>query len=480
MIANKRAFGQKLIILVLGLVSAFSASAQEDATAEATVEATVEASVEATAELSIEAVQTNTPIEHFIVLMQENHSFDNYFGYYPGANGIPEGTCIPYDPFDPESDCVEPFRLGDGLVENDDPDHSEETHWVQFNEGLMNGFVYALDRRAQDGRLAMGYYDEEELPYYWNIADEYVLFDNFFSSVHGGSFDNHMYWAAGRTLYTSDVATVQDVLATVPTIFDRLEEKGISWKFYVQNYEPELNYRSSHLYPMNRASQVIWVPLLSFDRFIDDPSLSSHIVNLDEYYDDLVNGTLPSVAFMVPSGPSEHPPSSVLSGQRFVRTLLQRLMQSPYWSSSAFMWTYDDWGGWYDHVVPPTVDDYGYGFRVPALLVSSYARHGHIDSTQLDYTSMLKFIEENWGLEPLADRDRQANNFLDAFDFSSPPRQAVFVTFERGEGEHKVQPRRDVIYIAYGAALLFSLALVIWAQIQTQRGAATVTQEVHE
>jgi phospholipase C len=478
MIVHKLAFGQRLIlVLLLSGVSVLGVSAQE-ATAEATSEAAIEVTAEATA--APDSSQTNTPIEHFIFLMQENHSFDNYFGYYPGANGIPEGTCIPFDPFDPESECVEPFRLGDGLVDNDDPDHSEETHWIQFNEGLMNGFVYALERRNQDGRLAMGYYDEVDLPYYWNIADEYVLFDNFFSSVHGGSFDNHMFWAAGRTFYTSDVSNMQDVLATVPTIFDRLEEKGISWKFYVQNYEPELNYRTAHLYPMNRASQVIWVPLLSFDRFIDDPSLSSHIVNLDEYYDDLANGTLPSVAFMVPSGPSEHPPSSVLSGQRFVRTLIQRLMQSPYWESSVFLWSYDDWGGWYDHVVPPTVDDWGYGMRVPALLVSPYAKQGYIDSTQLDYTSALKFIEENWDLEPLADRDRQANNFLDAFDFESPPRPAVFLTFERGEGEHKVQPRRDVIYIAYGSALIFSIALVIWAQILTQRGQATVIQKAQE
>jgi phospholipase C len=478
MIVHKLAFGQRLIlVLLLSGVSVLGVSAQE-ATAEATSEAAIEVTAEATA--APDSSQTNTPIEHFIFLMQENHSFDNYFGYYPGANGIPEGTCIPFDPFDPESECVEPFRLGDGLVDNDDPDHSEETHWIQFNEGLMNGFVYALERRNQDGRLAMGYYDEVDLPYYWNIADEYVLFDNFFSSVHGGSFDNHMFWAAGRTFYTSDVSNMQDVLATVPTIFDRLEEKGISWKFYVQNYEPELNYRTAHLYPMNRASQVIWVPLLSFDRFIDDPSLSSHIVNLDEYYDDLANGTLPSVAFMVPSGPSEHPPSSVLSGQRFVRTLIQRLMQSPYWESSVFLWSYDDWGGWYDHVVPPTVDDWGYGMRVPALLVSPYAKQGYIDSTQLDYTSALKFIEENWDLEPLADRDRQANNFLDAFDFESPPRPAVFLTFERGEGEHKVQPRRDVIYIAYGSALIFSIAIVIWAQILTQRGQATVIQKAQE
>ncbi len=199
----------------------------------------------------------------------------------------------------------------------------------------------------------------------------------------------------------------------MPTIFDRLEEKKISWKFYVQNYEPKLNYRTVDQFPGNRGSQVIWVPLLMMDRFIDNPELSKHIVDLSEYYTDLQNGTLPAVAFIAPSGPSEHPPSSLQSGQRFVRGLIQALMRSDAWTSSAFLVAYDDWGGWYDHVPPPRVDEYGYGFRVPAFLVSPYAKKGYIDNTQLDYTSVLKFIQENHGLQPLAARDAKANSFAE-------------------------------------------------------------------
>lgn len=401
----------------------------------------------------------NTPIEHFLVLMQENHSFDNYFGTYPGANGIPEDTCMPVDPFDPNNtECIRPFRIGGNDVDMDDPDHSLDTHTYQYNGGEMNGFVYALNLRNQDGRLAMAYYDGQDLPYYWNIADEYVLFDNFFSSVHGGSFDNHMYWVAATTGIKDDM-TLQESLAETPTIFDRLEEKGISWKFYVQNYDAELNYRTSHLYPANRASQVIWVPLLNFDRFLDDPDLASHIVDLDEYYADLINGTLPQVGFMVPSGPSEHPPSDVRSGMRFVKTLIQSLMQSNYWEKSAFLWTYDDWGGWFDHVAPPVVDQDGYGFRVPALMVSAYARKGHIDSTQLDYTSLLRFIEDNWGLEPLAIRDAQANSIISAFDFAEPPRPAKFLPFERVTNAAKAEPDRRVIYVLYGAIVVLGAGL---------------------
>ena len=414
-------------------------------------------------------VSPNTPIEHFIFLMQENHSFDNYFGTYPGANGIPEGVCMPVNPFDETvTDCVEPFRIGENDVKMDDPAHSASTHEMQFNNGAMDGFVYALTERAQDGRLAMGYYDDQDLPYYWNIADNYVLFDNFFSSVAGGSFDNHMFWVAGTTVVPTSEVSEQELLAEVPTIFDQLDAKGVSWKFYVQNYDPELTYRTVHLYPFNRASQVIWVPLLNFDRFLDNPDLNQHIVDLDQYFDDLVDGTLPNVAFMVPSGPSEHPPSSLLSGQRFVRTLLQRLMQSEFWESSAFMWSYDDWGGWYDHVPPPSVDEFGYGFRVPALLVSPYAKPGFIDSTQHDYTSALKFISENWGLETPAERTASANSLTSAFDFSEPPRQAQFISFDRGPVEAKPEPRRDVIYIAYGSAIILTILIIAFARHRTK------------
>ena len=117
-------------------------------------------------------------------------------------------------------------------------------------------------------------------------------------------------------------------------------------------------------YPSNRASQIIWAPILRLDRFIDDPELNKNIVDLSQYYEDLKNGTLPQVAYIVPSGPSEHPPSNIQSGMRFVKTLIQMLTQSDYWEKSAFLLVYDDWGGWYDHVLPPKVDDYGYGMDI--------------------------------------------------------------------------------------------------------------------
>ena len=405
--------------------------------------------------------KSKTPIQHFVVLMQENHTFDNYFGTYPGANGIPQGTCMPVNPLDKKNtECIEPFHIGDRPI--DDLDHSLSTFNFQYNDGKMNGFVYALNQRNQNGAMAMGYYDDRDLPYYWNLADEYVLFDNFFSSDHGGSFANHMYWASA---HPGGDEFAKNGYADIETIFDRLEERGVSWKFYVQNYDPQITYRTLNQFSGNRASQVIWVPLLNIDRFIDDPKLASHIVDLNQYFVDLENGTLPEVAYIAPSGASEHPPGSIRSGQKFVKSLIQALMRSDSWDSSAFLLLYDDWGGWYDHVAPPQVDKNGYGMRVPALLISSYARRGHIDSTLLDFTSVLKFIEENWDIKPLAARDAKAKSFMSAFDFSMSPREPAFIPFERVVKEERVEPRRVVIYAAYGGALAFAAFLMIWAAV---------------
>jgi phospholipase C len=407
-----------------------------------------------------QAQQTRTPIKHLIIVMQENHTFDNYFGTYPGANGIPDGTKMPIDLKNPEAGFVEPWHVGDSTIT--DLSHSASTFQEQFNDGKMDGFVSALNRRHQDGRISMGYYDDQDIPYYWNLADHYVLFDRFFSSAKEGSFANHVFWVAATQPVSQRHQDLAVELAVIPTIFDRLQEARVSWKFYVQNYDAAITYRNMEN-AGNRASQVIWVPLLNFDRFIDDPTLSSHIVDLSQYYTDLRQGTLPSVAYIVPSGNSEHPPQNPRGGQRFMKSLVQELMRSDAWSSSAFFFTYDDWGGWYDHVAPPQVDAYGYGPRVPALLISPYARQGHIDSTELDFTSFLKFIEENWGVAPLTKRDANANNFLSAFDFEQQPRPAEFLPLSRENIAPLKKAPTLVIYAAYSLALLISVLAVGFA-----------------
>jgi phospholipase C len=398
----------------------------------------------------------NTPIEHFIVVMQQNHTFDNYFGMYPGANGLPKDVCMPVDLSNEKASCVAPFRITNEPIS--DLSHSDVIFSKQFQNGKMNGFVDALNSLNQNGTLSMGYFNDQDLPYYWNLADEFVLFDNYFSSAHTGSITNRMFWVSGRAGREFN-RIPEGGFGDIPTIFDKLQERGISWKFYIRNYDPELNYRKlkelDYLPP-----QVQWVPLLSFDRFLNDPELSSRIVDFSEYYTDLENGTLPAVSYVLLLGATEHPISDPSLGAKATQTMLQALMQSDSWKSSAFFLTYDDWGGWYDHVPPPQVDERGYGFRVPSLLVSPYARKGHIDHTLLDHTSLLKFIEENWNIPPLAERDAKANNFLSAFNFSTAPRPPVFVGSTREAPEARIEPRRIVIYAAYGAAMLFAVLIL--------------------
>jgi phospholipase C len=389
--------------------------------------------------------------------MQQNHTFDNYFGTYPGANGIPKGVCIPVSLADPgNAPCAEPFKITDQPMS--DLAHSDTTFAGQYQDGKMNGFVDTLNKLNQDGALSMGYFDDSNIPFYWNLADQYVLFDNYFSSAHTGSIANRMFWVAGQPGDKSN-RIPKGGFQNIPTIFDRLQASGISWKFYIKDYDPKLNYRAlpnlDYLPP-----QIQWVPLLSMDRFLDDPNLSSHIVDLSEYYTDLENGTLPAVSYVLLLGASEHPMSDLSLGEQATRTMIYSLMQSSVWQSSAFFITYDDWGGWYDHVPPPQVDDRGLGFRVPAMLVSPYARMGHIDHTQLEHTSVLKFIEDNWNVPPLAARDAKANDFISAFDFSMQPRPPLFISASRQAPPPRIEPRRIVIYAAYGAAMLFAFLVL--------------------
>ena len=412
--------------------------------------------------------QATTPIQHIIVLMQESHSFDNYFGTYPGADGIPLDACLPIDPASgPKSACVEPFHLAQNATEN--LGHNATVFRRQYRGGRMTGFVAAHRENGKDGALAMGYYDSKDLPIYWSLADDYVLFDRFFSSASGGTIRNNMFWVTGSPGGARDSIPAGG-WGDIPTIFDRLQAQGISWKFYVENYDPQATFRS----PGGPGTQVARVPLLAFARYIDDPSLAKHIVNLDQYYQDLQSGTLPAVAYIAAAAASEHPPSSIQAGQRLVRSLVTELMRSTAWSSSAFMLTYSNWGGWYDHVAPPRIDDYGYGFRVPALLVSPYARQGHIESSELDFTSILRFIEDNYNLKPLTARDASANSIAPAFDFSEPPREPQFVSAQ-SDAPAAPAPRRAGVYLAYGGALVMPTLIVAWAVFSTRRQRRSLT-----
>jgi phospholipase C len=416
----------------------------------------VAAAPTATAAPTGSVATTATPIKHFIFLMQGDRSFDNYFGTYPGADGIPPKTCQPLVVTKPA--CVAPFSLhgkvtptlGAGTVELNN----------QYNNGAMNGFVAAYQSEGRDGSAVMGYYDQRDLPTYWDLASRYVLFDRFFSSTRDGERANRSYWVAATPPPAGNARQLSAAYATQMTIFDRLEAAGISWKFYVQSYDPNQTFRTaSKAHP---TTQPVRVPLLDYARFVDNPALKGHIVDMSQYYKDLDAGNLPAVAYVASSGPSERSARSVAGGQKLVTDLVGNLMVSKYWNSSAFLLSYDGSGGWYDHVTPPQVDKNGYGMRVPALLVSAYARRGYVDHTTFDYTSALAFIEKNWHLAPLAARDASVKSIVNAFDFADAPR-APQVSFGQPPVAKPPLVTVAIVYWCYGAALLLVAALVGFA-----------------
>jgi phospholipase C len=414
----------------------------------------------------------STPIQHFVIMMQGDRTFDNYFGTYPGADNIPADTCQEFVSGHPQNGCVRPYVLdayasaslvaGPGLIDR------------QWNNGAMDRFVSAFHSQGRDGTAAMGHYDATTLPFYWSAAQNYVLFDRFFSSSRLGERANRDFWVAGGPA----PAAAANGSYIQPTIFDSLEAANVSWKFYVQDYDATQTYRS--VSSTNSATQPIRVPLLNQDRFLDDPALSSHIVDMSEYYTDLLSGTLPAVAFVASASSSERSASSLQSGQALTKNMVTQLMMSKYWGSSAFMVTYDGPGGWYDHVAPPQVDANGYGLRVPALLISPYVRQGVVNHTVMDSTSALAFIESNWKVAPLAARDAAAISIEAAFDFNSVQRPAVLLPIQAVESPATVDAP-SAIYRTYGLAAFIVAVLTLSAAVLPwfRRRVITVTTGRH-
>ncbi len=395
-------------------------------------------------------------IKHVFVLMQENHTFDNYFGTFPGADGVRNACGVPTNPADPASPMVRPFHLSQ--VRTPDLHHGEVSSRAAFDNGKMDGFVKAQLTRKLPGQLALGYYDGRDLAAYWELARQYVLADRFFSSAQGGSSINHQYWVAARS--TGQADTIPSTGIDLLTIFDRLDAAKVSWKFYVKNYAPALSFRNQ-LPNDPRDAQLAWVPLLTMPRFIDAPARMARLTDLANLYVDLVKGEAPAVSYIIQGGTSEHPPGHILNGEIATVAIIGAIMRSPLWESSAIILTWDDWGGWYDHVVPPQVDRDGYGFRVPALIISPYARRGLIFHETADFTSILKLIERLHGLAPLTTRDEQANDLLHAFDFQQAARPPAV------PGGHRVTDilsrhgmSADRLLQTYGAVIALSLLLM--------------------
>jgi len=413
------------------------------------------------------AAQPTTPIKHFIFVMQGGRTFDNYFGTYPGADSIPAGTCQLRVLGHPRDGCIKPYSLNG---KQPPPLGASKTVIAQqYDHGKMNGFVDAFDRQGRDGALVMGYYDRRALPLYWNAARRYVLFDHFFSSTLYGIRSNRSYWVSAAPAPGGTGGIPPGGYGKQLTIFDRLQAAGVSWKFYVEGYRPDQTYQTAS--PTNLETQTARVPLVDYFRFIHNPVLRQHIVPLDQYYKDLTDGKLPAVSYVASSArDDERSAASIPAGQRLLSNMVTQLMESHYWDSSALLLSYDGSSGWFDHVQPPRTGQGKFGFRVPALLISAYARQGRVDHTVLDYTSALKFIDQNWHLPPLTSRDAHANSLTSAFNFTIGPRRPALIP----AGPPVVPDSLPAIpspppspaavtYLLYGTAAGISVLLLLFA-----------------
>ena len=359
-----------------------------------------------------------TKIDHIVFVIKENRTFDNYFGQFPGADGATTGkTCDGGErPLLPAPDRG--YASG----------HSFTDGVTAINGGQMNCFT------------DVGYtqFSESQIPNYWAYARRFTLADEFFSSVYGPTGVEHLWTFAsqsdrfvdhGRQLSRDEQEQVfrlegegANGAAQLPQYWterwpctdvtvlpDRLDAAGISWKEYRGENE--------------------WVQPLRMVRHVRFSSMWNNVVSSQDFVKDLRGGNLPAVSWLTPPFPlSDHPPQSVCAGENWTVKVLNELMQSPEWASTAVVLTWDDFGGYYDHVPPPHVDMYGLGPRVPTIIMSPYSRPGFIDHDTMEFASVLRLIETVFDVPPLTSRDANTDDMLSAFDFTQQPLDPLVLT----------------------------------------------------
>jgi phospholipase C len=418
-------------------------------------------------------------IKHVVIIMQENRSFDSYFGTYPGADGIPGLASnpgqIPCSPDPKTNRCVGPFH--ETTDRNAGGPHTTAAALNDINHGQMNGFqIQARNGLASACRdvdsprcsLApadpdvMGYHDAHEIPNYWSYARHFVLQDHMFEPVNSWSLPAHLSLVSG---WSATCTTHRDPMSCTTSLREPFGARGggkrtdypwtdltyllhryhVSWRYYVGGgNQPDCADDAMYCrtVPQSARRPGIWNPLPRFDTVRRDHQLGD-ITPLKRIYPAARQGVLPSVAWIVPAqSQSEHPPARVSTGQAFVTRVINTIMSGPDWRSTAIFLSWDDWGGFYDHVEPPTVNDQGYGLRVPALVISAYARKGYIDHQTLSFDAYLKFIEDDFlrghRIDPATDRRRDSRpdvpenaailgDLVSDFDFSQQPRRPLIL-----------------------------------------------------
>ena len=372
--------------------------------------------------------QTSVPaglskIQHIVFIVQENRSFDEYFGTFPGADGATTGLT--------STGQVIPLGHTPDATPNDIC-HDWKCLLAMMDYGRMDHFD--LDPTCpQNGRLmCYSQMTQKDIPNYFAYAQNFTLADQMFSSIHGTSFPNHLYMIAATSagfigqahlpgnFQTHEVGCSADETSTaqaidqngnitnqypcidIPTLGDSLTASGISWSSYA-------------------PPKIIFNAYIAINHIYNSPLWNQHILPYTQFVSDALNGKLPAVSWLVANNESEHPPFSTCYGENWTVQQINAIMQGPDWNSTAIFLTWDDPGGFYDHVNPPNLDEFGLGPRVPLIVISPYAKAGFISHTQYEASSVLKFMEERFSLPPLAQRDANANDLMDSFDFSQPP-----------------------------------------------------------
>ncbi len=366
------------------------------------------------------------PVEHIVVMMQENRSYDHYFGRLRPKYGPPRGTTNP-DPLG--GDPIKPFRQK-RYCEVADLDHSWNGTHREWNNAVMDGFTAEnVDPDDPSGSRTMGYYTRRDLPFYFKLFKKFATSDSYFCSVLSQTFPNRYYLLAGTSFghINNAFPNLSGPEWSQRTIFNLLDEATppVSWKIYYSDFP------FAALFGHVRAQ-------LGTNTVQMGANDATNPLLLDAQ-----NGTLPQVAFVDPTflgegENDEHPPTNIQLGQAFTAKIINALMSGPAWQSTVIFLTYDEHGGYFDHVPPPaacTPDDIPpmlqpgdepgafdrYGIRVPVVAISPFSKRNYVSHGVYDHTSILRFIETRFDLPALTRRDANADPMLDFFDFADPP-----------------------------------------------------------
>ena len=368
-------------------------------------------------------------IQHVVFIIKENRSFDHYFGQFPGADGVTSGTIS-------TGQSIPLWHAPD--ITPHDQDHTRPGFSNAYDDGNMDRFDLVHKTNENGEYMAYTQMGPADIPNYWTYAQDFVLLDHMFASASTSSFPNHLYTIAANGAGTLEIPTGNGeggsgswgcdapTKETVPvmaangaisnvfpcfdiqTLADNMDAAGVSWRYYAPPY-------GERGYVMSTYDAIKHI------RYGND--WATNVVNMTQFVTDAMAGNLPSVSWVIPGPYSEHPPASTCLGENWTVQQINAVMQGPIeqWNSTAIVLLWDDWGGFYDHVKPPTKDRFGLGFRVPAMIISPYPMASHISHSTYEFSSVLKLIETIFNLPALTKRDANANDMSGAFNFNQSP-----------------------------------------------------------